>query len=784
MTFFILIFGLSSPVYSREKIKIHVQSHLFDGKELISCEAPLNYLNKRSRKDEFLCQYEKSEIILHKNYKSASLMIVDPVLSLELKKKFQTNENFETFPLLNICNSLYSHNCLQGVVFLTKKGSGIEKIEDFKDKELGVDSQFSSLFLLSLYELKRVNLTSKELRFLYLESPERIAEEIYRGKINEGVVRAGLIEQYSYPRLQLPLNLYRVHLIQEEVFLSPIESFTREIKREKFFLLGLLFFFVFIFSFVLGALFFLYRKNKQYRLEIEEINHLLEDILQEKSSSLKRTTELLRIEMKKLEGIVESIDSGLAIVDDKNKILKINQAFQKIFRKSLFNILGKEIKDIFIDNTDNKNIQNTNILHQATFNLKVTYNLENEIKYLELKKVPLLKEGLYLVIVRDITHQKKWEEELTKYSQLETLRVVASGLAHDLNNLLGAILNNIELVLLKSRHSIDIETKDKIENIKEICLRAKSLTQELLIYGKNLILSVNVYSLKKFLEEIVQFSLAGSGIKVIYSFDHRAQYITGDRNLLSIVIHNIIINAREAMKDRGILRITTELRKPYLIISISDSGPGIPPENLKKLFTPFFTTKPGGSGLGLFSAKRIIDAHNGKIEVESTLGKGTTVRVCLPYVEEGRPTTEEVKTETDRLKIPEILGGRKLKILLMDDEKEIRESLKDLLEAFEYEVTPCENGEEAIALLRKDTSYDVAVLDLTVPGQYDGIRTFLELRKINPDLKGILATGYAYKRETVDAKAMGFEEVLIKPFTIEALLTVLEKISSRKDTNS
>ncbi|MFN3567938.1 MAG: response regulator [Caldimicrobium sp.] len=211
-----------------------------------------------------------------------------------------------------------------------------------------------------------------------------------------------------------------------------------------------------------------------------------------------------------------------------------------------------------------------------------------------------------------------------------------------------------------------------------------------------------------------------------------------------------------------------------MVISILDSGPGIPEEIKDRLFQLFITTKKGGSGLGLFSAKRIVEAHGGHIEIESFEGKGTLVKIYLPYKEEPE---EEKKEEPIPSEGKKEAFTQVVKILMMEDEKDLREALEELLKLSGYEVISCERGEEAIELYQKLGPFDVVILDLTVPGKYDGIQTFLELKKIDPEIRAILATGYAFKSETIDAKSIGFKEVLIKPFPLEELLQVLEKIT-------
>lgn len=521
-------------------------------------------------------------------------------------------------------------------------------------------------------------------------------------------------------------------------------------------------------SLILILLLYFYRKTSRYKKELEVSRKVLESLLEEKNSSLSFTLKRLKEEMDKLEAIFSNLDTGVALLDENGFILKANKAFQEIFERDPRFLLGKSLKAILEESADPVSRADLDKLgtsiSQITLKLKTNYSY----KVIFLKHIPLKELLNALVLVRDITTEKKWEAEVIRYTQFETLRIIASGLAHDLNNLLGAILNNTEILFRKADFPPYVHTK--LQSIKNACLRAKSLTQELLIYGKSLILSPQIFSLPEFIREVTEFALAGSGIKVLYSFDPRIKYLECDKNLISIALHNMLINARQAMNDKGIIKITTELSKPYVEIAISDTGPGIPEKIKKNLFKPFVTTKPGGSGLGLFSAKRIVDAHGGKIEIESLPSQGTRVKIYLPYAEK-----DIIPAKAHEVPIPTFEGKKRL--LLMDDEVEIRNSLKELLETFDFEVTTCENGEEALRLFEKEGPFDLVILDLTVPGALDGIQTFLELKKRDPDIKAILATGYAYKRETLDAKALGFKEVLIKPFSLESLLEVLKKIT-------
>lgn len=558
---------------------------------------------------------------------------------------------------------------------------------------------------------------------------------------------------------------FYMQIFQKETLFKIYFAFVKLFESEK--KTFIVFCLILIFINILLILYF-YRKSSRYKKELEVSRKLLESLLEEKSSSLNFALKRLKEERDKLEAIFSNLDTGVALLDENGFILKANKAFQEIFERDPRFLLGKSLKAILEQLADPVNRANLDKLgtsiSQITLKLKTSYSE----KIISLKHITLKELLNTLVLVRDITTEKRWEAEVIRYTQFETLRIIASGLAHDLNNLLGAILNNTEILFRKSNFPPHIHTK--LQSIKNACLRAKSLTQELLIYGKSLILSPQTFSLPEFIREVTEFALAGSGIKVLYSFDPRIKYLECDKNLISIALHNILINARQAMNDKGLIKITTELRKPYVEIAISDTGPGIPEKIKKNLFKPFVTTKPGGSGLGLFSAKRIVDAHGGKIEIESLPSQGTRVKIYLPHAEK-----DVIPAKAHE--VPISTFEEKKRLLLMDDEVEIRNSLKELLETFDFEVTTCENGEEALRLFEEEGPFDLVILDLTVPGALDGIQTFLELKKRDPDIKAILATGYAYKKETLDAKAIGFKEVLIKPFSLENLLEVLKKIT-------
>lgn len=843
LSFFVQIL-LVSKASSKEVIKIYTLEKKILNRPIIDCEALAKYLNSKPSPFLFKCEYVNEKTLLDvKNEIPFKIVILSPPLFIELKEKLNQEKLDGLFPLFNIYSKNLSVGGKQGTVIFTRSDSPIQNLTQLKNKTLGAINFYSSCFIMSLYELKKAGLKEGDIQIKFLNSLERVVEEVLNGKIAAGAVRSGVLEHLSrnkkidlkkikvlspkkYPDfpllvstelipdwylvysvkvtpkllsylysslsifaeknipipgsdigLSLPQDPYHLNLILRELLLGPFFKLRKKIKKEK---IELAINFIVIISLMLILtlyIFYLFRKNSRLRKELEENQKILKSLLEEKDYSLSYTYKRLEEEMKIMRNIINNLDMGIALLDPQGRVIRANHVLCNYLNNSIEAMLNKDFYELLVNFLNP--LEKIKLLKHEDFRNPVTIriNRKKDERFFQFKKIPL--DNLTLVILRDITVEKKWEEEVTRYSQLETLRIISSGLAHDLNNLLSAILNNIEILLLPqwSSNSDTRNTKlrEKLMNIKNTCLRAKTLTQELLIYGKSLILTPETTSLIDFIKEITEFSIAGSGISVTYSFEPNIDKVKFDKSLLSIALHNIILNARQAMNDRGELYISLEKERDFMIISIRDTGPGIPEEIKKDLFKPFVTTKPGGSGLGLFTAKRILEAHGGKIEVESTTGEGTTVKLYLPSYEE-----IYIEEEPAKLKLEDLISEKKAsrKILLMDDEAEIRESLKELLENFGYEVTTCENGEKALEIYKEQGPFDIVILDLTVPGKYDGVQTLQEIRKIDPTVNAILATGYAYKSEAMDPKEHGFKGILIKPFSIESLLEMLNKITS------
>ena len=386
-----------------------------------------------------------------------------------------------------------------------------------------------------------------------------------------------------------------------------------------------------------------------------------------------------------------------------------------------------------------------------------------------------------LTMVVDITDRKKAEEEALHASKLEALGLLAGGIAHDFNNFLTAILGNISLARLKIEGHAELERLLSVA--EEACLKAKGLTYQLLTFAKGGTPIKKPASVGDLVRETVSFCLRGSNIKWAIHIDPNLWLVDLDTTQFSQVITNLVINAKQAMPDGGQLQVSVrnlkiDAENPFLIppgryveIVVSDTGIGIPKEYLSKIFDPYFTTKKEGTGLGLAVSYSIIKKHGGHIRVKSQEGKGTTFYIYLPALEEkgARGKRSQGKVVTGR--------GR---ILVMDDEKIIRSTFRESLEFLGYEVVTVAHGEAAVQEVAKSIMmkqpFDLAILDLTIPGGAGGKEVLREIRQLDPEIKAIVASGYADDPAFEDYRLFGFQAAIKKPFTIQELSAVLQKV--------
>jgi PAS domain S-box-containing protein len=384
-------------------------------------------------------------------------------------------------------------------------------------------------------------------------------------------------------------------------------------------------------------------------------------------------------------------------------------------------------------------------------------------------------------VFHDITEKKKLEQELFKAQKLESLGVLAGGFAHDFNNFLSGIMGNISLAKLEVDRGEDI--MESLDEALRVASRASALTRQLLVFSKGGGLVKKTAPISEVLRDSTAFTLRGSKVKCEFTIAEDLWPVRVDLGQFSQVIHNLVINAVQAMPQGGTIRLhahnaTLEALSGlplkagrYVKISMQDEGLGIPREHLAKVFDPYFTTKHQGSGLGLTMTYTTIHAHDGHIAVDSEMGKGTTFRIYMPASHEELVESEDRAT---RLKRGE---G---KILVMDDEETIRNVTEKILMELGYNVSCASDGAETIVLYQEAARigrpFDAVIMDLTIPGGMGGKDAIQQLLKIDPQVTAIVSSGYSNDPIMSDFEKYGFRGVATKPYRIEKLSWVLHDV--------
>jgi PAS domain S-box-containing protein len=498
-----------------------------------------------------------------------------------------------------------------------------------------------------------------------------------------------------------------------------------------------------------------------------------------------------------LQKIIEFLPDGIFVVDHQRKVIAWNRALEMLTGVQEQDVIGAEIqKDIFkglerlmfIDNILNGfNQENESLVYQSGDVISKQVLLPSlnhrDNVLLDIKATPIRNEQGSIVniieIVRDITHQREMELEAIRLQKLESLGILAGGIAHDFNNILAAIIVNLQLAEMKLQKGQDI--LKNLKNTIETTRKASSLTKQLLTFAKGGAPIKKMVSLSKLVRETVNFALCGSNIKAVFQIPENLWMVDADEGQIIQVINNLIINAEQAMIGGGTINIigenvtydTDSKYEPgrYVKLIIIDHGEGIPEEIIGKIFDPFFTTKTVGSGLGLSTSYSIIKKHDGYLELEASSETGSTFMVLLPIAKEKSVATGLSK---------KINIAIKAKVLLLDDEDVIRTACGELLSLFGYQVVLAREGREAVELYQQAKEagepFMAIVMDLTIPGGMGGLETMSILRRIDPDIKAIISSGYTNDPVIADYKKYGFSGVVIKPYKVIDLLAELEKI--------
>ncbi len=402
-----------------------------------------------------------------------------------------------------------------------------------------------------------------------------------------------------------------------------------------------------------------------------------------------------------------------------------------------------------------------------------------------------------VVVFHDCSEQTRLEEErrhleekMRDAQKLESLGLLAGGIAHDFNNLLTGIMGHASLCRLKLPPASLLH--DHLQKIENTGHRAADLCKQMLAYagkGKTARTAVDLSALVSETVRLVNLSVSK---KVVVQQDLASGLppAAGDPTQLQQVVMNLIINASEAIGEHtGEIRITTGIDRmeprdfvsavlqpgapggDYLFIQVRDTGDGMPPETLAKIFDPFFTTKFTGRGLGLAATLGIVRAHHGAVFVESTPGKGSTFRVLLPA---GVRVVEEISASVPGAEPDQLYGSGK--VLLVDDEDDVRSVIRDILEFSGFEVTEACSGREALKVCTERAEpFRLVLMDVTMPDM-NGVETFDELHRLYPRLPILLMSGYSKEEAAGRFGEASGSDFLQKPFLSRQLEDKLRRL--------
>ena len=512
-------------------------------------------------------------------------------------------------------------------------------------------------------------------------------------------------------------------------------------------------------------------------------------------------------EKESLAVTLRAIGDGVITCDVNGKIIMMNSEAEKLTGWTYKEANGQPLKSVFdvtVDLATQAKTQKSGYRSEAQsilVNLPETVTLtskEGTERIIEQVASPIRDNkneiGGVVLVFRDITERQRSEAERRKAETLEQLGLLAGGIAHDFNNLLTAIIGNISLASLLLPP--DDEMATRLDDAKNASMRARDLAQQLLTFARGGAPIKKAASIAKLIQDTVSFSLRGSRNRSEFDCAPDVAPAEIDAGQISQVIANLIVNADQAMPNGGTLYVncdnfcydTNDAVIPdlapgdYVRVRIRDEGVGIPEKYIKRIFDPYFTTKPKGNGLGLATAYSIIKNHNGLMTVESQVHVGTTFTIYLPAAAADQ---EELIVEAPKKLTGEISGtGR---VLVVDDEDVIRDLVEFTLTRLGYEVSQAATALQGVEIyqekLRAGNRFDLVILDLTLPGGMGGKEALKKLIEIDPTVNAIVSSGYATDATMSRYQDFGFRGVIAKPYEAAELGKIVHDVIESSHVN-
>ncbi|MBV8885518.1 MAG: response regulator [Chroococcidiopsidaceae cyanobacterium CP_BM_RX_35] len=543
-------------------------------------------------------------------------------------------------------------------------------------------------------------------------------------------------------------------------------------------------------------------ERKQTEAALRQVKDELELKVAERTAELVSVNRQLQLELEERQRADQKIQEQAALLDVatdailvcdlNNQILFWNQGAERLYGWTAESALGKNANELLykevlpqlldVHETVTQNGEWQGELPQVTKQGKEIIVNSRWTMVRELEGQP----KSILVVNTDITENKQIEAQFWRAQRLESLGTLASGIAHDLNNVLAPILMSVQLLEMKLP---DQQSQRQLKILEANVNRGAALVKQVLEFARGISSERTILQVRHLIWEIEQIAeqTFPKSIEVYTNIPSDLCSVSGNATQLHQVLMNLVVNARDAMPNGGTLSICAENLfidayytrmhleakvGTYVVITVSDTGTGMAPEVLERIFEPFFTTKKfgHGTGLGLSTALGIMKSHNGFINVASEVGKGSQFQVYLPAV-----SGTLLQPAQDR---ELVATGHGELILVVDDEVPIQEITKTTLETYNYKVLIAKDGIEALALYPQyQKEIDVVLMDMMMPSM-DGATTIRVLQKINPQLKVIATSGVVSNDKVAEAAGIDVQAFLSKPYTARELLNTINGVLS------
>lgn len=527
--------------------------------------------------------------------------------------------------------------------------------------------------------------------------------------------------------------------------------------------------------------------HSEHLLRQNEI-HLLKSLGNQIGMTIKnaRLVGEIKESEKRYRTVVEGAHEGICVIGMDNRFRYLNVKMGEMTGIPVEKLIGRDFRETLTEAS--QQIMADRYLRWAKGEtLSPSFELEilkggSEIRQVEIN-AQIIKDDQgnanYICFVKDITEHKKMEEQLLQTEKLRALGEMASGVAHDFNNALAAILGNTQLLLYtvqeeevrEALKTIEKVAKDSAQTVKRLQdFTRKRVRQELFNLDVNAIIQDVIEITKPKWKDEAQ----GKGLQFeIHTHLEEVSRVPGNASEMREVLTNLLLNALEAMPQGGKIKISTFEKDRWVYIQMTDTGIGMDEATRQKVFEPFFTTKPfSNTGLGLSVSYGIIRRFGGEIKLESQVGTGTTFTILLP-VTQGDSCQEEMTGSSQPPQPP-----RPLHILVIDDEEAVRSVLTRMLTQVHHQVTVAKDGTEGIRLFQQN-QFDLVLTDLGMPG-VSGWEVCERIKKMSPSIPVGMITGWGFEVDEKRKQAAGLDFIITKPFDFNQIIRVVsEKIENR-----